>query len=175
MDPWCSHCLLVRRQEQLNAQHLCLLSNNLYWQYPHFHTRTIYDRKPALERCGSMGNDCRVTMRLGAGGTDGVISVYSNELPSDGARGESPPQEFLVNIFRLLMAHGISLGVIITVEKTESMDLANPDHSHAGISCPHIRHKSTSKITILNHKQRKEWGCSRNSRDYIIKKRYNLS
>jgi MFS family permease len=53
----------------------------------------------------------RVVMGLGVGGIDAVIPVYSCELSSDGARGRALAQEFQMNIFGLLIAYGISLGV----------------------------------------------------------------
>ncbi|KAE9378193.1 MFS general substrate transporter [Stipitochalara longipes BDJ] len=53
----------------------------------------------------------RVIMGLGVGGIDAVIPVYSSELSSDGARGRALAQEFQMNIFGLLMAYGINLGV----------------------------------------------------------------
>ncbi|PMD44433.1 general substrate transporter [Hyaloscypha variabilis F] len=53
----------------------------------------------------------RVVMGLGVGGIDAVIPVYSSELSSDGARGRALAQEFQMNIFGLLMAYGINLGV----------------------------------------------------------------
>ncbi|KAH6674308.1 major facilitator superfamily domain-containing protein [Halenospora varia] len=55
----------------------------------------------------------RVIMGLGVGGIDAVIPVYSSELSSDGARGKALAQEFQMNIFGLLMAYGINLGVTI--------------------------------------------------------------
>jgi MFS family permease len=55
----------------------------------------------------------RVVMGLGVGGIDAVIPVYSSELSSDGARGRALAQEFQMNIFGLLMAYGINLGVTI--------------------------------------------------------------
>ena len=53
----------------------------------------------------------RVVMGLGVGGIDAVIPIYSSELSSDGARGRALAQEFQMNIFGLLMAYGINLGV----------------------------------------------------------------
>jgi MFS family permease len=55
----------------------------------------------------------RVVMGLGVGGIDAVIPVYSSELSSDGARGRALAQEFQMNIFGLLMAYAINLGVTI--------------------------------------------------------------
>ncbi|KUJ15780.1 general substrate transporter [Mollisia scopiformis] len=59
----------------------------------------------------------RVIMGLGVGGIDAVIPVYSSELSSDGARGKALAQEFQMNIFGLLMAYGINLGVTIGLGK----------------------------------------------------------
>ncbi len=59
----------------------------------------------ALMFCG------RTIMGLGAGGVDSVIPVYSSELNSDGGRGKALAQEFQSNIFGLVMAYGINLGV----------------------------------------------------------------
>lgn len=53
----------------------------------------------------------RIIMGLGVGGIDAVIPVYSSELSSDGARGRALAQEFQMNIFGLLMAYAINLGV----------------------------------------------------------------
>lgn len=53
----------------------------------------------------------RIVMGLGVGGIDAVIPVYSSELASDEARGRALAQEFQMNIFGLLMAFGINLGV----------------------------------------------------------------
>jgi hypothetical protein len=55
----------------------------------------------------------RVVMGLGVGGIDAVIPVYSSELSSDGARGRALAQEFQMNIFGLLMAYSINLGVTL--------------------------------------------------------------
>lgn len=60
----------------------------------------------------------RVIMGLGVGGIDAVIPVYSSELSSDGARGRALAQEFQMNIFGLVMAYGINLGVTIGLGKT---------------------------------------------------------
>jgi MFS family permease len=43
--------------------------------------------------------------------------VYSSELASDDTRGEALAQEFQMNIFGLLMAYGINLGVTIRLGK----------------------------------------------------------
>jgi MFS family permease len=59
----------------------------------------------------------RVVMGLGVGGIDAVIPVYSSELSSDGARGRALAQEFQMNIFGLLMAYSINLGVTIGLGK----------------------------------------------------------
>ena len=59
----------------------------------------------------------RVIMGLGVGGIDAVIPTYSSELSDDGARGKALAQEFQSNIFGLLMAFGINLGVTIALGK----------------------------------------------------------
>jgi MFS family permease len=59
----------------------------------------------------------RVIMGLGVGGIDAVIPTYSSELSSDGGRGKALAQEFQSNIFGLLMAFGINLGVTIALGK----------------------------------------------------------
>ncbi|KAK6599450.1 hypothetical protein H4I95_08325 [Botrytis cinerea] len=46
-----------------------------------------------------------------------TIPVYSSELSSDGARGRALAQEFQMNIFGLLMAYSINLGVTIGLGK----------------------------------------------------------
>lgn len=56
-------------------------------------------------------------MGLGVGGIDAVIPVYSSELSSDKARGRALAQEFQMNIFGLLMAYGINLGITIALGK----------------------------------------------------------
>lgn len=53
----------------------------------------------------------RIVMGLGVGGIDSVIPVYSSELNSDGGRGKALAQEFQSNIFGLLMAFAINLGL----------------------------------------------------------------
>ena len=53
----------------------------------------------------------RIIMGLGVGGIDSVIPLYSSELNSDGGRGKALAKEFQSNIFGLLMAFGINLGV----------------------------------------------------------------
>lgn len=53
----------------------------------------------------------RVIMGLGVGGIDAVIPIYSSELAEDDARGKALAQEFQMNIFGLVMAFGINLGV----------------------------------------------------------------
>lgn len=53
----------------------------------------------------------RIIMGLGVGGIDSVIPVYSSELNSDGGRGKALAKEFQSNIFGLLMAFAINLGV----------------------------------------------------------------
>lgn len=59
----------------------------------------------------------RVVLGLGVGGIDAVIPVYSAELSKDGARGRALAQEFQMNIFGLLMAFAINLGVTIALGK----------------------------------------------------------
>lgn len=59
----------------------------------------------------------RVIMGLGVGGIDSVIPTYSSELSRDEARGKALAQEFQSNIFGLLMAFGINLGVTIALGK----------------------------------------------------------
>lgn len=59
----------------------------------------------------------RVVMGLGVGGIDAVIPTYSSELSADEARGKALAQEFQSNIFGLLMAFGINLGVTIALGK----------------------------------------------------------
>jgi len=59
----------------------------------------------------------RITMGLGVGGIDAVIPTYSSELSSDDARGKALAQEFQSNIFGLVMAFGINLGITIALGK----------------------------------------------------------
>lgn len=59
----------------------------------------------------------RVIMGLGVGGIDAVIPTYSSELSSDDARGKALAQEFQSNIFGLVMAFGINLGITIVLGK----------------------------------------------------------
>ncbi|KAF2829675.1 general substrate transporter [Ophiobolus disseminans] len=59
----------------------------------------------------------RVIMGLGVGGIDAVIPTYSSELSADDARGKALAQEFQSNIFGLVMAFGINLGVTILLGK----------------------------------------------------------
>jgi MFS family permease len=59
----------------------------------------------------------RVIMGLGVGGIDAVIPTYSSELSADDSRGKALAQEFQSNIFGLLMAFGINLGVTILLGK----------------------------------------------------------
>ncbi|KAI9759506.1 MAG: snoRNA-binding protein [Chaenotheca gracillima] len=59
----------------------------------------------------------RVVMGLGVGGIDSVVPVYSSELSADEARGKALAQEFQMNIFGLLMAFLINLGVTIALGK----------------------------------------------------------
>jgi MFS family permease len=59
----------------------------------------------------------RVIMGLGVGGIDAVIPTYSSELSADEARGKALAQEFQSNIFGLVMAFAINLGVTIGLGK----------------------------------------------------------
>ncbi|KAH9905385.1 general substrate transporter [Xylariomycetidae sp. FL2044] len=59
----------------------------------------------------------RVVLGLGVGGIDAVIPVYSSELSKDGARGRALAQEFQMNIFGLLVAFALNLGVTIALGK----------------------------------------------------------
>jgi MFS family permease len=59
----------------------------------------------------------RVIMGLGVGGIDAVIPTYSSELSADEARGKALAQEFQSNIFGLVMAFAINLGVTIALGK----------------------------------------------------------
>jgi len=68
----------------------------------------------------------RLVMGLGVGGIDAVIPVYSSELSSDGARGRALAQEFQMNIFGLLMAYGINLGVTLGLGKTNQWAWRTP-------------------------------------------------
>lgn len=53
----------------------------------------------------------RIIMGIGVGGIDSVIPVYSSESNSDSGRGKALAQEFQSNIFGLLMAFAINLGL----------------------------------------------------------------
>jgi MFS family permease len=59
----------------------------------------------------------RVIMGLGVGGIDAVIPTYSSELSADDSRGKALAQEFQSNIFGLVMAFAINLGVTIALGK----------------------------------------------------------
>jgi sugar porter (SP) family MFS transporter len=59
----------------------------------------------------------RIVLGLGVGGIDAVIPVYSSELTSDNSRGKALAQEFQMNIFGLLMAYSINLGVTSSLGK----------------------------------------------------------
>lgn len=61
----------------------------------------------------------RVVLGLGVGGIDSVIPVYSSELASDNSRGKALAQEFQMNIFGLLMAYAINLGVTTALGKED--------------------------------------------------------
>jgi MFS family permease len=60
----------------------------------------------------------RVIMGLGVGGIDAVIPTYSSELAAEGGRGKALAQEFQSNIFGLVMAFGINLGVTVALGKS---------------------------------------------------------
>ena len=53
----------------------------------------------------------RVVMGLGVGGVDSVVPTYSSELSPDHGRGKAMAQEFQSNIFGLVMAFAVNLGV----------------------------------------------------------------
>jgi MFS family permease len=59
----------------------------------------------------------RVIMGLGVGGIDAVIPTYSSELSADDSRGKALAQEFQSNIFGLVMAFAINLGVTMALGK----------------------------------------------------------
>ncbi|KAI0537952.1 general substrate transporter [Xylaria digitata] len=59
----------------------------------------------------------RVILGLGVGGIDATIPVYSSELTNDKSRGRALAQEFQMNIFGLLVAFSINLGVTVTLGK----------------------------------------------------------
>lgn len=59
----------------------------------------------------------RVVLGLGVGGIDATIPVYSSELTKDKSRGRALAQEFQMNIFGLLAAFAINLGVTIALGK----------------------------------------------------------
>ncbi|EOD50893.1 putative mfs monosaccharide transporter protein [Neofusicoccum parvum UCRNP2] len=59
----------------------------------------------------------RVVMGLGVGGIDSVIPTYSAELAETKKRGRAMGQEFQMNIFGLVMAFGINLGVTVALGK----------------------------------------------------------
>lgn len=68
----------------------------------------------------------RVVMGLGVGGIDAVIPVFSSELSSDDARGRALAQEFQMNIFGLLMAFAINLGVTIGLGRSNQWAWRTP-------------------------------------------------
>lgn len=68
----------------------------------------------------------RVVMGLGVGGIDAVIPTYSAELSSDEARGKALAQEFQMNIFGLVMAFGINLGVTRALGKFDEWAWRTP-------------------------------------------------
>ncbi|KAI0162357.1 general substrate transporter [Xylariaceae sp. FL1272] len=59
----------------------------------------------------------RIVLGLGVGGIDAAIPVYSSELTKDKSRGRALAQEFQMNIFGLLMAFAINVGVTIALGK----------------------------------------------------------
>jgi len=59
----------------------------------------------------------RIILGLGVGGIDAVVPIYSSELSSDESRGRALAQEFQMNIFGLVMAYSINLGVTISLGK----------------------------------------------------------
>ncbi|KAI0451223.1 general substrate transporter [Xylaria acuta] len=59
----------------------------------------------------------RVILGLGVGGIDATIPVYSSELTKDKSRGRALAQEFQMNIFGLLAAFSINLGVTVALGK----------------------------------------------------------
>ncbi|KAJ8118165.1 hypothetical protein ONZ43_g4048 [Nemania bipapillata] len=59
----------------------------------------------------------RITLGLGVGGIDATIPVYSAELTRVKSRGRSLAQAFQMNIFGLLIAFSINLGVTIALGK----------------------------------------------------------
>ncbi|KAI1296142.1 general substrate transporter [Xylaria venustula] len=59
----------------------------------------------------------RVILGLGVGGIDATIPVYSAELTRDQSRGRALAQEFQMNIFGLLMAFSINVGVTVALGK----------------------------------------------------------
>ncbi|KAI1811951.1 general substrate transporter [Poronia punctata] len=69
---------------------------------------------PAALACMMVG---RVVLGLGVGGIDATIPVYSSELTKDKSRGRALAQEFQMNIFGLLLAFSINLGVTIALGK----------------------------------------------------------
>ncbi|KAI1146425.1 general substrate transporter [Nemania diffusa] len=59
----------------------------------------------------------RIILGLGVGGIDVTIPVYSAELTGDKSRGRALAQEFQMNIFGLLAAFSLNLGVTIALGK----------------------------------------------------------
>ncbi|KAI1164819.1 general substrate transporter [Nemania serpens] len=59
----------------------------------------------------------RVILGFGVGGIDATIPIYSSELTKDKSRGRALAQEFQMNIFGLLMAYSINVGVTIALGK----------------------------------------------------------
>ena len=94
----------------------------------------------------------RIVMGVGVGGIDSVIPVYSSESNSDGGRGKALAQEFQSNIFGLLMAFAINLGLTNALGKNNQWgeplmivglvdgkltfrSLEAPNHHYASLSC----------------------------------------
>lgn len=92
----------------------------------------------------------RIVMGIGVGGIDAVIPVYSSELNSDGGRGKALAQEFQSNIFGLLMAFAINVGLTGSLGKNNQWgghllvcligykltlrSLETPNHHYASLS-----------------------------------------
>jgi hypothetical protein len=114
---------LARRQRRPQTLHLHLPCYNLTWQHPHVHIRPLnawlltLERKSTslhAHRPSSLGIRSRRHRRR-----DPPCTKYSSELSSDGARGRALAQEFQMNIFGLLIAYGISLGVTRALKESQ--------------------------------------------------------
>ncbi|KAI9845149.1 MAG: hypothetical protein M1837_005034 [Sclerophora amabilis] len=68
----------------------------------------------------------RIVMGLGVGGIDSVVPVYSAELSADEGRGKALAQEFQMNIFGLVMAFSINLGITIALGKQDQWAWRTP-------------------------------------------------